>query len=357
MDPLRRFDCVAVLAIPLLAACSDHSALNEAYSDAFPVGAAIASVQLDDPADMALLGGHFDMVVAEYEMKADRLAPTEAGYDWAAADAIVDYAAANGLQVRGHALVWHQSTPDWFFAGDDREAIRARLTRYVTDVVTRYRGRIFAWDVVNEVVAGDADGLWRGSDWYRAVGPDYVRWAFEAARQADPDCLLFLNDYGTERAAKLGRVMQVVETLRADGVPIDGVGHQFHLRRDQTAGGIERALDTVAAAGLVNHITELDVSAYDDPGTCWSDHAGCLPAMSEDDVPAFLRDQALVYRTVFDAAAARPSVAAVLVWGLHDGQSWLNQSPTARINHPLLFDRNRQPKSAFRALVDPDYQP
>lgn len=332
-------------------------ALRDAWSDAFAVGAAVTSAQLRRPAETALLGAHFDTVVSEYEMKADRIAPAEGAYTWAAADAIVDHAAAHGLRVRGHALVWHQSTPDWFLAGGDRKTIRERLTRYVGDVVSRYRGRVFAWDVVNEVVGGDADGQWRDSAWYRAAGTDYIRWAFEAASEADPDCLLFLNDYGTERETKLARVMSAVESLRADGVPIDGIGHQFHLRRGQTAEGIERALDAVAAAGLVNHVTELDVSAYRDPGSCFADGTDCAPQIGDDELPAFLREQALVYRAVFDAARARPSVEAVLTWGLHDGQSWLNGFPIERVNHPLLFDRERRPKPALRALVDAAYEP
>ena len=330
--------------------------LREAYAGVFPVGAAVTSRQLDQADEADLLNRHFDMVVAEYEMKADQLAPAQGEYRWDAADAIVEYAQAMGLQVRGHALLWHQTTPAWFLEGGDRNTIRERLETYVAAVVGRYRGRIFAWDVVNEVVAA-GDGTYRSSAWHRAVGPDYIAWAFRAARQADPECLLFINDYGTENAAKLDRLMTVVQALRDDGVPVDGVGHQFHLQRGASIDGVANALDTVAAAGLLNHVTELDISAYNDPGSCWADGSGCLPALTEDELPAFLSEQALLYRAVFNAARDRPSVEAVLTWGLHDGQSWLNSTPLPRINHPLLFDRNLASKPALYAVVDADYEP
>jgi len=335
---------------------SPATTLREAYSGVFPVGVAVTSAQLERAGEAELLERHFDMVVAEYEMKADQLAPAEGEYRWPAADAIVDYAQAMGMHVRGHALVWQESTPAWFLDGGDRQTIRERLEAYVAAVVGRYRGRIFAWDVVNEAVAA-SNGTYRDSAWHQAVGTDYIAWAFHAARQADPDCLLFINDFGTESAGKLDRLLTAVQALRDAGVPIDGVGHQFHLRRGADIAGVERALDAVAATGLVNHVTELDISAYDDPSSCWTDGTDCLPAISDADLPAFLAEQARLYRGVFNTAGDRPSVEAVLVWGLHDGQSWLNRFPVARVNHPLLFDRELAPKPALRAVVDADYHP
>ena len=334
---------------------SAETPLKETYAAAFGVGVAVQAEQLDRAAEAELITRHFNMVVSEYQMKANVLAPREGEYDWSAADAIVAFAEANGMRVRGHALVWHQSTPEWFFEGGDRSVIRRRLETYVRDVVTRYRGRVFAWDVVNEA-ANDSEGTYRENNWYRATGKDYIDWAFKSAREADPDCLLFLNDYGTERGAKLDKVMAVVVDLTERGVPIDGIGHQFHLGRRQAIGGIHAALDAVAEAGLVSHITELDISAYSDPGSCYVDQTGCHPEIADADVAGFLAEQASLYRAVFTAARDRPSVRAVLTWGLHDGQSWLNNFPVRRTNHPLLFDRDLEPKPALQALVDPAYE-
>ena len=340
-------------ALLLALGASAETPLKQTYADAFGVGVAVQAAQLDRAAESELITRHFGMVVSEYQMKANVLAPREGEYDWSAADAIVAFAEANDMRVRGHALVWHQSTPDWFLEGGDPAVIRTRLETYIRDVVSRYRGRVFAWDVVNEAVS-DGEGPYRDNAWYRATGKDYLDWAFHAARRADPDCLLFLNDYGTERRAKLDRLLDVVADLADRGVPVDGVGHQFHLARGQPIAGIHDALDAVADAGLVSHITELDISAYNDPGSCYADGKGCQPELADDDVAGFLAEQAHLYPVVFTAARDRPSVRAVLTWGLHDGQSWLNGFPVRRSNHPLLFDRSLEPKPALRALLGGD---
>ena len=332
---------------------SAETPLKQTFADAFGVGVAVQAAQLDRAAERELITRHFGMVVAEYQMKANVLAPREGEYDWSAADAIVAFAEANGMRVRGHALVWHQSTPDWFLEGGDPVVVRTRLETYIHDVVSRYRGRVFAWDVVNEAVS-DGEGPYRDNPWYRATGKDYLDWAFHAARRADPDCLLFLNDYGTERRAKLDRLLDVVADLTDRGVPVDGVGHQFHLALAQPIAGIHDALDAVADAGLVSHITELDISAYNDPGSCYAHGKGCQPELADHDVTGFLAEQAHLYRVVFTAARDRPSVRAVLTWGLHDGQSWLNGFPVRRSNHPLLFDRSLEPKPALYALLGGD---
>ena len=325
--------------------------LKDAYANAFPVGLAVQAEQLRRPDESELIERHFNVLVAEYQMKANIIAPAEGEYRWEAADAIVGYAEANGMQVRGHALVWHQSTPDWFLTDGDPAMVKSRLETYVRTVVGRYKGRIFAWDVVNEPVS-DGDGPYRDNVWFRAVGSDYIDWAFQAAREADPDCLLFLNDYNTENPDKLRRLVTVVAGMRERGVPVDGIGHQFHLNAGQDVAGIRNALETVAAAGLVNHVTELDISAYRDPGACYRDRTGCQPALAPVEMDRFLAEQAALYRGVFDAARASGPAGAVLIWGLHDGQSWLNNFPLRRPNHPLLFDRNLDPKPALFALLD-----
>ncbi len=346
---------VLALLLCLPGAAAEPVRLKDVYADAFGVGVAVQAAQLERGVEAKLVQRHFSMVVAEYQMKANVIAPREGEYDWRAADAIVEYAEAHGMTVRGHALVWHESTPEWFLAGGDPQVVRERLETYIRAVVGRYRGRVFAWDVVNEAVG--SDGLYRDNAWHRIAGADYVDWAFHAARAADPDCLLFLNDYGTERAGKLDRLMRVADKLRERGVPLDGIGHQFHIAHDQHLAGIETALDAVAAAGLANHITELDISAYKDPGSCFRDGTACEAALRDDEVAAFLDRQADVYRAVFQAASERPSVSAVLVWGLHDGQSWLNRFPAPRPNHPLLFDRDLRPKPAFWALTTAEHAP
>ncbi|MFN7057199.1 endo-1,4-beta-xylanase, partial [Hyphomonas sp.] len=180
------------------------------------------------------------------------------------------------------------------------------------------------------------------------------------ARAADPACKLFINDYNTELPAKRGRFLEIISGMIARGVPLDGVGHQFHLQVNANPADSLAAIDAVDAlgAGLENHATEIDVSIYADPGTCFDTGVNCAAGYGAQisNVPAsVLAAQARIYRGLFDGFVQRPSVTSVTVWGLQDGQSWLNSFPVTRPNYPLLFDPARQPKPAFRAITDPAY--
>ncbi len=334
--------------------------LRDVYAGKFAVGAAIGTAQLEASSrDRDILLSQFSSLTAENVMKPATLAPSRGQYDFAAADAIVDFAQANGMQVRGHTLLWHRQTPDWFFGGDTAE-VRARLEDYVTLVVSRYRGKVSAWDVVNEVASDDAGARapYRDSNWYRAVGgPDFIEWAFRAARAADPDAKLFINDYNTEYPDKRDRLLQIVQDLLAKGVPIDGVGHQLHMDVGNTA---EQALDAVRAvdslgAGLINHVTELDISVYDDPPSCFFGGENCEPDVGIPMPAEIARKQSQLYRDLFDGFAGLASLQSVTFWGVSDAQTWLNTFPAVRRDHPLLYDRQRQAKSAFHAVTDPAY--
>ena len=241
--------------------------------------------------------------------------------------------------------------------------IRYNLETYINDVLGRYNGRIYAWDVVNEVVTtngNDASAPYRSSQWFNAVGKDYIDWAFTAARAADPSTKLFINDFSTERADKRDRLIAVIEDLLNRGIPLDGVGHQAHLNVTDNADDLMAAIDAVDAlgAGLENHITELDVSLYSDPGSCFASQTGCQASYGDvlAGVPESITDaQAQLYRDVLNGAVARPSVTSVTVWGVSDADTWLNNFPISRPNHPLLFDRNYEPKTAAAAITDPAY--
>ena len=333
---------------------------RNAFANNFVVGAAIGSAQITTGSlDEAILSSQMSSITAENLMKPDALAPIEGEYTFEAADSLVDYAQANGMEVRGHALLWHRATPDYFFEGTPMQ-VRARLEQYVTDVVTHFKGRVLAWDVVNEVISDGEGGTvpYRDSNWYQAAGgPDYIDWAFNAARAADPDALLFINDYNTELSGKRGRLLGVVQDLIDRGVPIDGVGHQMHLQEAGSAEDALAAIDAVDAmdAGLINHITELDISIYNDPGSCFESQTGCAVDYGANVPAAAIRNQAQKFRDLYIGFSARPSITSVTTWGVSDAQSWLNSFPVNRTNYPLLFDRDREAKTAFRAVVDPSF--
>ncbi|OLL27700.1 1,4-beta-xylanase [Burkholderia sp. SRS-W-2-2016] len=336
----------------------------------FKVGAAIEPDSLDSPADAALLPAQFSSLTAENKMKPGTIGVAPGQYDFAAADRIVAFANAHGIAVRGHTLVWHfkagdwTEAPDWFFAGDPRDPhyrdlVAARLERYVTDVVTHFRGQLYAWDVVNEVISDDPHQRYReDSPWYRALGKDYIAIALRAAHAADPNVKLYINEYNTDDPVKRAKLLAVIRELRAQGVPLDGVGHQMHISVSwPPLPRIKQAFDEVAALGLDNQVTELDVSLYTDPGACWSDSHACLPDLGQPVPNDLMRAQAERYRAVFALFEQEPSIKAVTFWGYSDKHTWLTSTPVARTNLPLPFDASLQPKAALWAVVEPSYRP
>jgi endo-1,4-beta-xylanase len=345
----------------------------------FPVGAAFEVIFT--ATETALLQKHFSSVTAEYSMKPDIIWPNQPGTDlplaapnFSPADQVYNVALLNNIEVRGHTLLWHQTAPTWFFAGNpDRATLQQRLCQYMNRVVTHFP-QIYAWDVVNEVASdtqNSANPYRTASPWYQAYlaagvadpGFAYVRDAFEcaglariAANRNSGNMKLMLNDYNTELAGKRANVVQIVQSLVNAGMPIDGVGHQFHLQLDADVAQVTAALTAIEGinGSLVNHVTELDVSIYADPGECFAARTipPCLADVGTTPSQALLSAQALKYRQLFNAFN-RPSVTSVTLWGIADNHTWLNTFPVNRTNHPLLFDRVGDPKWAFWAVVDP----
>ena len=337
--------------------------LRDSFSSNFQVGAAVQTSQLGEGSeDAAILSGQFSSLTAEFEMKPDIIGAVEGVYNWGPADQLMAFAESNGLAVRGHALLWHLTAPDWMLSGTPAE-VKAKLQTYVTDVVTRYRGRIYAWDVVNEVITDDnsASDPYRRSNWWTASGgnADYIDWAFEAARAADPDCQLHINDYGTEFEGKRGRLIEVVRDLQTRDIPVDGLGHQMHINFSSTAQQVLDAVDDIDSQfmGLEQHITELDISLYSDPGSCFENQTGCQADYGANVPDSVIRDQALLYREIFEGLKSRTTVNSVSFWGVSDGQSWLNNFPITRTNAPLLWDSEFVAKPALQAILDPNFTP
>lgn len=379
--PDRRRLLLSGLALPVLNACggggggggapspapspapapapTDVPALKAHFAAHFKIGMAADPAGYKNAVAQPVILKHANSITAENCFKPASLAPSPGAYSWATADELVAFAAAHGLVVRGHTLCWHQQTPDWFFAGTAAD-VRARLETYVHDVVTHFKGKVACWDVVNECTSDDAGPAYRNSRWLQALGPGYIEIALRAARAADPDAKLFINDYGTEDPAKLARLMSIVADLQAQGVPLDGVGHQLHVNTAwPPAANVDAALRSVAGKGLVNHVTELDVSLYNDPGSCFVNKTGCAADVTGDAtlLAAALKAQALQYRALFNVFKQHASLQSVTTWGIADNSSWLSTFPIARGNRPLLFDTAGAPKPAARAITDDGYVP
>jgi endo-1,4-beta-xylanase len=344
----------------------------------YPIGAAIEPGSTTGD-DATLLRRHFSSLTAENAMKPDTLWPNgpPSAPNFAPADQIVAFAEANGMAVRGHTLLWHRTAPAWLFQGDTSNAanyrfdVQENLRTYITTIMTHFP-EVYAWDVVNEVATDEPDAVnpYRtDSPWYQAYsfgglrGADYVRDAFVIANvvrtqmgRNSSNLKLMLNDYNTELPGKRANVMRIVEELFDDGVPIDGVGHQFHLQLGTSVSGVIAAFEAVEdlSTTLENHVTELDVSIYNDPGECFSQQTipPCRADYGATPPQSALSQQATLYRALFNAFD-RESVTSITTWGIADNHTWLNTFPVTRTNRPLLFDTSRLPKWAFWAVVDP----
>lgn len=331
----------------------------------FTLGCAVDGVSTGglEPQEQLLLDRHFDSITPENCMKPGPIHPEPLRYDFAAADALVDFAERHGMSVAGHCLVWHQQCPPWLFQGHDgaavdRETLLDRLRQHIAQVVSRYRGRVASWDVVNEAVADAGAQLLRATPWREIIGDDFVSLAFRFAREADPDARLVYNDYDIEAPEKRARTVRLLGRLLAEGVRVDEVGIQGHWQLDRVPfGHIAEAIREYAALGLDVSVTELDIDVVERAG-CGADldmqraQAPVLDLYREGCDSDVLERQAAQYEELFELlVAAGPRIRRVTLWGLHDGKSWLNYWPTKRTNHPLLFDRSCRPKPAWERVA------
>ena len=274
--------------------------------------------------------GNFDSITPENEMKMRALEPQRDVFQFGVADQLVAWAEANGKAIRGHTLLWTPALPSWVKNGTwTRDTLLAMLERYVKTVVRRYRGRVGAWDVVNEAIA--ADGSYERNLYYDKIGPEYVEYAFRWAHEADPQAKLFYNDYSAEgRNPKSDSIYAVLRDLKARGVPVHGFGMQAHTGNPIAASGSDLAanMKRFADLGLQVELTEMDV---------WTGSDGTTQQK--------LANQAAVYRTYARACRQLASCGRLTVWGVPDSQSWLGSTQM-----PLLFDTAYHGKPAFAAV-------
>ncbi|MGF7081083.1 endo-1,4-beta-xylanase [Mucilaginibacter sp. UYCu711] len=322
--------------------------LKDFYKGYFPVGVAVTPAQLRDPAQQALILQQFNSLTPENAMKMGPIHPEENRYYWNDADAIVNFAQQHGLKVRGHNLCWHTQTPAWMFRDKEgklvtKEVLLERLKQHIYAVVGRYKGKIYAWDVVNEAVADENDRLYRNSLWYQICGDDYILKAFQYAHEADPDAVLFYNEYGTEQPKKRDRVFQLLKKLVDAGAPVNGVGLQAHWSlTDPGAGQINDAIKLYTSLGIKVQITELDISVY---GPDRRDTTGYTPEREQKQTERY----GAIFKVFRDN---KQYITGVTFWNLSDRHSWLDSFPVpGRKNYPLLFDQNLQPKKAYQSVV------
>jgi endo-1,4-beta-xylanase len=335
-EPIHEYRLLQVLAKDPVGPPPPPPSLRElAAARDFWIGAAIGDPFPNNAQYMSLLDREFNVIVAGNDMKFSYLQPNRGSFRWTRADAMVDFAEAKGMRIRGHTLVWHSAyqLPNWLTSGNwSRAELVQILETHIATVVGRYKGRIYAWDVVNEAI--DDQGRMRAeSFWFQRLGRDYIEIAFRAAHAADPDALLFYNDYNLEWShPKSDSAYALVADLQARGVPIHGVGFQGHMllnfpSRDAFQGQMNR----FAGLGVVLEITELDIRMT-------------LPVTQSK-----LATQATRYREVFEICLQSPACDTVVLWGVHDGDSWIPSAFPGQ-GAALLFDEAFAPKPAYWAV-------
>lgn len=397
-----------LVALSLDGRAADIPSLKDVFRDHFLVGGAVNRSIVTGASsprrsgdlvsrDAALVQSQFNQITAENDMKWQLLHPREGadGYDFGPADAFVAFGQKHGMQLVGHTLVWHSQTPDWVFAGTNpppptatmtnaapaevqstntratttnsagprrfgggfgrytgprasREELLQRMEDHIRTVVGRYKGKVQAWDVVNEALAdGNGTNVLRSSLWLEIIGPDFIAKAFQFAHEADPAAVLRYNDYGLENPVKRQKLITLIRSLREQGVPVHAIGTQAHLNLGTTFEAMDTALTEMATLGLPIHVTELDVNGAQGgqrgTGADVAANASTTQGGLVDNADQRLAE---AYAGVFRAFVKhRSSVKMVTFWGANDAVSW-------RANgKPLLFDGENRPKPAFDAVI------
>lgn len=290
----------------------------------------------------SLVTQEFSSITAESAMKIKELHPDENTYDFADADYLINYAKQYNKRVHGHTLIWDSSLPSWIknYKGDSK-AWEKLFKTHIQTIVKHFKGRVASWDVVNEAFKDDGT-LDKTTIWYKKLGPDYIARAFEYAHEADPQAILFYNDYGHEYGNfKRRGIVAYVNKLKERGVPIHGIGMQMHTRYNLSDDKFARAIKEVAATGLKVHISELDISL--------NPESNKNKKLTAD----LLKQQAAKYKFIVKTYNSIPESQqfGITAWNVTDGDSWVPKS-YKRPDWPLLFDSNYQKKPAYQGVLD-----
>ena len=347
----------AMLATPLSLFAEDAvPALKDNVP--FPIGTVISPNDLyGSNGHLNIIKKHFNVIVAENAMKPDAIAKSRGNYDFSQTDKLIAFAKENNITVRWHTLCWHSQTPAWLSQNKNggkatREEALENLKTYIFTVMEHNKGKgIDSYDVVNECLLDN--GKLRtgneGAKWYDCIGDDYVDYAFKYAHEADPNAMLVINDYSLEsNKQKREGMYKLVKGMKDRGIKVDGIGMQMHIDiNGPSIKEIKETIDYFSTLGVKVLVTELDMSLY-----TWDDKSRSL-----DDVKLTkaLDTQTKRYKELFDMFAEEYKAGKlyqVLIWGIDDGSSWKNNFPVyGRQDYPLLFDRSKQPKDCFWAII------
>lgn len=361
----------ALLIAAFVAACGNQKAtvveepsLKDAVGDKFLMGVALNVNQSSgvDTSSIKLVKQHFNSIVAENCMKCEVIHPEEDRYDFTLADQFVSFGEKNGMAVIGHCLIWHSQLAPWFCVDEKGnnvtpEVLKQRMKDHITTIVTRYKGRIKGWDVVNEAIL--EDGSYRKSKFYEILGEEFIPLAFQYAHEADPDAELYYNDYAMNMPGKREGVVKLVSSLKEKGIRIDAVGMQGHMGMDYPdINEFEQSIVAFAGTGVKVMVTEWDMSALPtvkqsaniSDTVAYQKMLNPYPETLPDSVSKAWNNRMKQFFGLFEKHA--DVISRVTAWGVSDCDSWKNDFPVkGRHDYPLLFDRNYQPKPFVKEIM------
>ncbi len=339
--------------------------LKSAFADDFIVGAALNTATFTEAnaAAAELVAREFNTITPENDLKWERIQPGRDSFNWGPADAFVAFGEKHDMFIVGHTLVWYQQIGNYVADVTDPDEMRAVLKEHIDAVAGRYKGRIDAWDVLNEAIDDAGEGALRAWSVPDVLGPDYVTEVFKMARAADPDAELYYNDYNAWQPKKRAGMIRLLKRALANGAPIDGVGIQGHYHMTEpTLGQIEAAIEDIAALGLKIMFTEVDLNVLPNPYSSISADPRLSfensPFMNPYPDPKALPDSVKTamadrYEEIFELFLKhKDKIDRVTFWGVGDGDSWLNGWPVkGRTNYPMLFDRDYAKKAAYDRVM------
>lgn len=310
----------------------------------FGIGAAIKTSLMNENRYTTTVKEHFSQITAEWEMKMDAIWNSPTNYQWTGADNLVNFAQNNTLDVHGHTLVWYRSFPNWFKNADyDSTAFEDHVKAYIKTVVGRYKGKVISWDVANEIF--NDNGSLRMTDCpVYATFKDPVAFygrCFQYAHEADPAAKLFYNDYSVVIApGKRNAIKNMVQRFKQQGIPIHGIGDQFHYRINNDKSTLRNGLNDMATTSLLIHISELDLVMNTDKSDSYVFTVAEATKQSE------------MYKHIAEIYSALPDEQkfAITLWGVTDKHTWLTDSWHPK-EYPLLFDSNYKPKEAYQGFL------
>ncbi len=339
--------------------------LKDVFAEHFRIGAALNSKQFSgrDKRGADIVMTNFNTISPENVLKWESVQPIQGEFNFSEADKYVAFGEKNKMHIVGHTLVWHHQTPKWVFEGSDRkpaskEQLKERLREHIHTVVGRYKGRIAAWDVVNEAL--NEDGTLRNSAWLKILGKEYISLAFQFANEADPSADLYYNDYSLENEPKRKGAIALIKGLQSHNIKVSGIGTQSHHMIDQPSiADQEQTIIDFGKLGLKIAITELDVDVLPRP----RDHSGDIVSVAyregldpyKKNLPDEMQQRlANRYAEIFRVFVKHHKlIDRVTFWGVTDGYSWLNGWPVqGRTNYPLLWDRSGKAKPALFSVIN-----